>query len=119
MMYGLKQKHIDAINECFAAYPQIEQVFIYGSRAKGNYKNGSDIDLTIIGDMDFSNMMKLENELDDLLLPYKIDLSLRHQIGNPDLLSHIDRVGCVFYEKQEALVLNEPPTPYKNKEGKS
>jgi predicted nucleotidyltransferase len=98
-MFGLKQEHIDLINECFAQYQGIEQIIIYGSRAKGNYKNGSDIDLTIMGDLDYSGLMKLENQLDDLLLPYKIDLSLYHNISNPDLTDHIQRVGKVFYEK--------------------
>jgi len=96
-MFGLKQKHIDAINQCFADFPQIEQVLVYGSRAKGTYKRGSDIDLTIVGNLDFSSLMKLENKLDDLMLPYKFDLSLFHSITNPDLIEHIRRVGQVFY----------------------
>ena len=96
-MFGLKQKDIDAICGCFAQYPQIEEVILYGSRAKGNYKNGSDIDLAIKGPLDFSSFLQLDNQLDDLLLPYKIDLSLLHQIQNIDLLDHIHRVGVVFY----------------------
>ena len=98
-MFGLKQSHIDAINACFTQFPEIERVIIYGSRAKGNFKNGSDIDLTIVGDLDFRSLLKLENQIDDLLLPYKIDLSLYHQIDNPNLSEHIERVGKVFYEK--------------------
>lgn len=99
-MFGLKQKHIELINNCFAQYQNIEQVIVYGSRAKGNYKNGSDIDLTIIGELDYSQLMKIETELDDLLLPYKIDLSLKHQISNPDLIDHIERIGKVFYQSK-------------------
>jgi predicted nucleotidyltransferase len=99
-MFGLKQHHIDAINRCFARWPGIEQVILYGSRAKGTYKNGSDIDLTIVGDLDYHALLALENQLDDLLLPYKIDLSLLHTIDNPDLTDHIGRVGQVFYEKK-------------------
>ena len=100
MQFGLKPKDIAAIQACFAQYPEIEQVIIYGSRAKGNYKNGSDIDLTIIGDLDFRGLLKLENELDDLLLPYKIDLCLYRSINNPDFLEHIHRVGLPFFQKQ-------------------
>lgn len=111
-MFGLQQKHIDAINACFAQYPQIEQVILYGSRAKGNYKNGSDIDLTIVGDLDYNSLLKLENQLDDLLLPYKMDLSLKHKITNPDLLNHIERVGKVFYEKAIEKVLSKPDAAY-------
>ena len=111
-MFGLKEKHIEAINSCFAQFGNIEQVVVYGSRAKGNYRKGSDIDLTIVGDLTYSEILKLENELDDLLLPYKIDLSLKHQISNPDLIAHIDRVGKVFYDSSLKLVFNESPVEY-------
>jgi predicted nucleotidyltransferase len=104
-MFGLKQQHIDCINAVFACYPQVERVLIYGSRAKGNYRKGSDIDLTILGDLDYRSWMKLENQLDDLLLPYKMDISLYHQINHPELQEHIQRVGKVFYEKQQETVV--------------
>lgn len=99
--FGLKQATIEKINGVFSSRPHIETVILYGSRAKGNYRNGSDIDLTIEGEtVTLSELLKLENELDDLLLPYKIDLSLLHQIADPDLLGHIRRVGVVFYERK-------------------
>lgn len=97
--FGLRQEDINAINRCLAQYSAIKMVILYGSRAKGNYRNSSDIDLTIIDvNMSFSDLLQLENMLDDLLLPYKIDLSLKRQISNPELIAHIDRVGVVFYE---------------------
>ena len=100
MPYGLKGKHIEAINSVFSKYPQIEKTILYGSRAKGNYRNRSDIDLTLKGEaLTLSILSKIETELDDLLLPYKIDISIHHKIENPDLLEHMDRVGIVFYEK--------------------
>lgn len=98
-MFGLKQQVIDSINECFDQFPQVESVTIYGSRAKGNYKIGSDIDLCIMGILDYNNLLKLENQLDELLLPYKIDISVYDKINNSDLLDHIQRVGQVFYRK--------------------
>ena len=74
---------------------------MYGSRAKGNYRNGSDIDLTLIGKkLDLSKQFIIETELDDLLLPYKIDLSIYHKIENQDLIDHIKRVGSLFYKKE-------------------
>lgn len=98
--FGLKEITIDKINQIFGAVPEIRQVVIYGSRAKGNYSNGSDIDLVIKGEgISFPQLLKIENELDDLMLPYRIDLSLLHQIDCADLLDHINRVGIVFYEK--------------------
>lgn len=98
--YGLTAGTIAKITGVFARCPQIEQVILYGSRAKGNYRNGSDIDLTIQGEeVTHSQLLRIENALDDLLLPYKIDLSLLQQIDNPDLIDHIKRIGIVFYEK--------------------
>ena len=88
------------INAVFSAYPQINQVILYGSRAKGTQRNGSDVDLTIRGeDVTLSQLLKIENDLDELLLPYKIDLSLYHHIDNPDLIEHIRRVGKIFYTR--------------------
>lgn len=100
-MYGLKDIHIKKIQSVFAGYSNIEKAVLYGSRAKKNYRNGSDIDLTLVGEsLDLSTLLKIENEIDDLLLPYKIDLSLFHKIENPQLMNHIIRVGKVFYEKE-------------------
>jgi type I restriction enzyme S subunit len=97
-MYGLKKQHINAINSIFLIYPQIKKAILYGSRAKGNYRNGSDIDITLVGDdLDLTILFKIETELDDLLLPYKIDLSIFHQIENIDLIEHIQRVGKDFF----------------------
>lgn len=102
MLFGLKKEDIDSINKVFALYEPIESVFIYGSRAKGNFKEGSDIDLTIIEDsLTFPLFLEIENKLDDLLLPYKIDLSQKRKITNIDLLSHIDRVGKLFYKREK------------------
>lgn len=99
--FGLKQATIEKINRVFSAHPQVQHVILYGSRAKGNYRNGSDIDLTIEGEsVTLSQLLKIENELDDLFLPYKIDLSLLHRIDDPALIDHIRRVGVIFYENQ-------------------
>lgn len=97
--FGLKETTIEKIQGVFAKYPEIEKAVLYGSRAKGNYRNGSDIDLTLIGDsLTYNQLLRIEMEIDDLLLPYKMDLSLYRQIENPDLLEHIDRVGITFYQ---------------------
>jgi predicted nucleotidyltransferase len=96
---GLPNEAVQAIRGVFAQYPQILEVILYGSRAKGNFRKGSDIDLTIKGGaVTLSQMLMIENQLDDLLLPYKIDLSLLHQIEDPNLIDHIGRVGTTFYK---------------------
>jgi predicted nucleotidyltransferase len=107
-MFGLKENHINLIKSVFKKYVNIEKVVLYGSRAKGNYKNGSDIDLTLIGEnLDLTSLLKIEDELDDLLLPYKIDLSVFHKIENPDLIDHINRVGIIFYTKEKSPVTHK------------
>ncbi|MDO8465465.1 MAG: nucleotidyltransferase domain-containing protein [Gallionella sp.] len=97
---GLMPEAVAKINAVFSAYPQINQVILYGSRAKGTQRNGSDVDLTILGeDITLAQLLKIENDLDELLLPYRIDLSLYHHIDNPDLIEHIRRVGKIFYTR--------------------
>ena len=103
----MHRETIKKIFHIFEHCPDIDLVRLYGSRAKGNYHNGSDIDLSIKGDrVSFSQLLKIEMELDDLLLPYKIDISLFRQIKNKDLINHINRVGIDFYRK---LIKNSKP----------
>lgn len=101
MKYGLKEKEIDEINKLISHYPQIDEAILYGSRAMGNFKRGSDIDLTLKGqNLSLATLLKLGNDLDDTYLPYLFDLSNFDQIANPDLVNHINRVGIIFYKKR-------------------
>jgi uncharacterized protein len=101
--FGLKESTIRKIHTVFAGYPQVEKAVLYGSRAIGNYKNGSDIDLTLYGgnDLTLNVLSKISNALDDLLLPYTIDLSIFNQIDDTEVVDHIRRVGVVFFEKND------------------
>jgi predicted nucleotidyltransferase len=100
MNYGLDDRVIGRIRAAFSRYPEIEKAILYGSRAKGTYKNGSDIDLTLTGDrLNTSILSRLGTELDDLLLPFSFDLSILADIANADLVDHIKRVGTVVYQK--------------------
>lgn len=100
MKYGIKEHTICTINQIFSKHPEIEKVLIYGFRAKGNFRTGSDIDLTLQGEkLTHSILNKISLELDDLLLPYMFDLSLYHEGADPLLLQHIKEVGCVFYQR--------------------
>ena len=105
MKYGLQQSVVQKICAVLNRYPQVEKAILYGSRAKGNYKNGSDIDLTLHGgeDLTLNTIYKILSDLDDLLLPYTIDLSIFNTIGDPDVIEHIQRVGVTFYDKGEAV----------------
>ena len=100
MKYGLSDRTLRKIHEVFRHYPQIEKAILYGSRATGTYRNGSDIDLTLCGpELTHSLLSRLDTELDDLLLPYTIDLCIFDGIRNPKMVEQIQRVGVNFYEK--------------------
>ncbi len=89
--YGLDENTLQKIRGVFSRNPEIEKAVLYGSRAMGNYKKGSDIDITLLGgsDLKLNILYKILNDLDDLLLPYTIDLSIFHQISDPDVIEHI------------------------------
>lgn len=100
MKFGLKESDIEKVLAIFRIFPEIEKAILYGSRAKGNFKPSSDIDLTLAGEnLNLTILNQLENQLDDLLLPYTFDISIFQQISNPDLIEHIQRVGKNFYTK--------------------
>jgi len=96
--FGLTEKDIQSIQGTLRRFTKVSEAIIYGSRAKGNYRPGSDIDLTLKGnDLSHQDLLNIELALDDLLLPYKMDVSLHHQLDNTQLLDHIARVGRQFY----------------------
>jgi len=101
MDYGLPPAAIARIQEVFARFPEVDKAVLYGSRAMGNHKPGSDIDLTLYGgQLNVQQLNAIASELDDLLLPYMIDLSIFAMLNNSDLREHIGRVGKVFYERK-------------------
>ncbi len=96
--FGISDKSYKLLIDTFSKYPQIEEILIFGSRAKGNYKNGSDIDLALKGsectpDL-VLNLTGYINE--ELPIPYHVDIVDYNTIGNIDLKEHIDRVGKSF-----------------------
>lgn len=101
-MFGLRDNIIDELCSVFKEYPNIEEVIIFGSRAKGTYHNGSDIDLALKGqNITYNQILDIYVKIDDLDLLYKIDLlSYNDKIGTP-IGDHIDRVGKVFYSKRD------------------
>ena len=101
MEYGLTDHDIKNIKQVLSQHTKLNSAILYGSRAKGNFKTGSDIDLTLIGEgLSYKDLMDISIELDDLLLPYEFDLSLYHDIENDALRSHIQRVGKALYQNE-------------------
>ena len=99
MRFGLSDTVIRELQDVFSRHANIEKVLIFGSRSKGNYRAGSDIDLAVVGkDIDYNLLLTIQCEIDDLEMLYSIDLlDYQKQKGTP-IGDHIDRVGQVFYE---------------------
>lgn len=99
MRFGLSDMVIKELQDVFRRHANIEKVLIFGSRSKGNYRAGSDIDLALIGqNIDYQQILDIYTEIDDLELLYSIDLlDYQTKAGTP-IGDHIDRVGQVFYE---------------------
>lgn len=105
--FGLPQTTTCTIREILANVPAVEKAVIYGSRAKGNDRPGSDIDLTLIGQgLDLDMLGKIATQLDESPIPYQVDLSLFDQIDHAGLRDHIERVGKVFYQRNRQSPLN-------------
>jgi predicted nucleotidyltransferase len=99
MKFGLSETVIKELQDVFRHHKNIKKVLIFGSRSKGNYREGSDIDLAVIGEnIDYNQILTIMCEIDDLELLYSIDLlDYSKKVGTP-IGDHIDRVGQVFYE---------------------
>ena len=103
-MSGLDLETEKKIKEVFSSFDEIDKVILYGSRAKGNYKIGSDIDLTLYGkNLKLQIIYKIQEKLDELYLPYKFDLSIYAHLDNLELKESIDNSGVVFYQKKYGL----------------
>ncbi|WP_425642657.1 nucleotidyltransferase domain-containing protein [Marinomonas gallaica] len=89
---------IELLRSVFERFPEVTQVLVYGSRVKGNFRSSSDIDMTILDNVDWTLFNRIETELDDLMLPYQIDLSILSHIENDALIDHIQRVGKPIYQ---------------------
>lgn len=98
-MFGIYPKSYNEIIRIIERYPSIEKVVIYGSRAKGTQREGSDIDFTLFGNIPDKDLSGLRLDLDDSYIPYLFDISIYDKLQSESLKEHIDRVGKIFYKK--------------------
>ncbi|WP_114750472.1 nucleotidyltransferase domain-containing protein [Pleomorphovibrio marinus] len=104
MKFGLDNSTLQKIQVVFEKYREIEEVLTYGSRAKGNYREGSDIDIALKGEKLTHNLLSsIEQDIDELNTPYLFDISIYHLLKSPSLVGHIERVGKVFYKHKEKV----------------
>jgi predicted nucleotidyltransferase len=101
--HGLDERTVAQIQEVLARFPEVKKAVLFGSRAKGVHKPGSDIDLALYGEgLDWRVLGRIEEALDDLLLPYTFSLLHHHERTDAAVSKHIVRVGLPFYERPQA-----------------
>ncbi|GHU47690.1 DNA polymerase [Spirochaetia bacterium] len=102
MKYGLSDYTLQTLDALFKKHSGIKRVTVYGSRAKGTYHPGSDIDITLHTDETFTynDLLHLANEVDDSDMPYFVDISVYDKLQNMDLKEHIQRIGKPLYVRQ-------------------
>ena len=102
MEYGIADDDAALIKKIFASFPCIKSVVLFGSRAMGRNKPGSDIDFAIVADkMSFTEFLDLEDQLAQIGMLIKIDIQDLSKIKDAEVLGHISQVGKVFYTKDE------------------
>lgn len=102
---GLELFTINEIVSILEKNPKIEKVVLFGSRAKGNFQNGSDIDLALHGTgLNVNDILNTSIEIDQLSLPYQIDFVIYDRITEKTLQEHIDRVGITLFERKKSKV---------------
>lgn len=99
---GLTPHECGLLCAVFQRHSEVESVCLFGSRAKGDYRPNSDVDLAIWGNVDLTLLARLAGELDELPLPYLFDLQVYSRLRHRELREHIDRVGVPLYDASNA-----------------
>jgi predicted nucleotidyltransferase len=100
--YGLSEFDLNNIISVLKKNSKIQRAILFGSRAKGNFHAGSDIDIALDGeDLKLDDVLNLSIELDNLTLAYKFDLIIFKRILEEKLIEHINRVGIDLFSKNK------------------
>jgi predicted nucleotidyltransferase len=98
--FGIPECDLEALISELRKNPKINEIILFGSRAKGTFKNGSDIDIALKGvRLNLNDILDATSEIEKLLLPYKLDLVIFNRIKEPALIDHIKRVGIVLFNR--------------------
>lgn len=101
MKTGLSKEIWNEITKVFENFLKIIEVILFGSRAMGNFREGSDIDLAVKGEnIELNDLLDIEAALEDLQLLYTFDVINYAKLTNPDLKAHINRVGIQVYNEK-------------------
>ena len=95
MKYGLSKISYEKIKEIIQKYPEY-QFKVFGSRARGNYKEASDIDIVVYGELKNQNKIKILNDFDLLDIPYMVDIVFYQDLLKEEFKIAIDREGILY-----------------------
>lgn len=96
--FGLSEQTISLIVTTLQKFPEINGAKIFGSRAIGNYKPGSDIDIALNGQISQQRLANIKGILsDEISTPYIFDVVVYEQLDNEQLKNHINQYGIVIY----------------------
>jgi predicted nucleotidyltransferase len=105
--HGLSRQTVERIQEVLGHHPEVGKAILFGSRAKGTARPGSDIDLALYGEgLNWRVLGRIEDELDDLLLPYSFSLLHHDTRTDSEVAAHIARVGLPFYQREETAAVS-------------
>lgn len=115
--FGLSGDDLDLIKTILSEFPEVESAYLFGSRAKGNYQRGSDVDIALKGkNLDRDILLTISHILNEITtMPYQFDLLQHDTINNADLIEHIDRVGKCIYISDDAQPVPEAEYKYRGK----
>ncbi|CAI8832496.1 nucleotidyltransferase domain-containing protein [Methylocaldum szegediense] len=100
IQWGLSAATLATIRAILAHEAKVEKAILFGSRAKGTYRRGSDIDLALVGrDLDIDVLGRLGRAFEESSIPYQVDLCWLAAVDHRGLREHIERVGQVLYER--------------------
>lgn len=116
MMFGLKEGDICEIKAILKRFSEVEEALVFGSRAMGNYKPGSDVDIALKGqEVTFRTTLAIAGVLnEDTLMPYRFEVLSYKDLNNTALLRHIDRAGQLLYQVDTTMA-SEPDVEYKRR----
>jgi len=107
MIYGLSEHTIQKLVDVFKRNNLIDAAILFGSRAKGTFREGSDIDIALKGEkLNVQMLKKIELQVDELMLPYEVNIIIYQTITNQQLIEHIKRAGITIYYKKQSKVGN-------------
>ncbi len=108
--HGLIARDLHHICAAAAELPEIDEIVLFGSRAKGTHQQGSDVDLAIKGkEITYTTVLRLLDSLNEVRpIPYFFDVVDYSSLGDEPLREHIDRVGIVLFSVGAIAQTSEP-----------